>query len=105
MLKLLIMPPFSQSHHQWAKAIQQQLPIYQIVMPETVQLAQAELATVDAVFGWVPPDSLPLAKKLRWIQSPAAGPPLASIIQSLSHIQSKFAIQEACIMIILVNMF
>ena len=75
MLKLLIMPPFNQSHHQWAKEIQQQLPVYQIVMPETMQLAQAELATVDAVFGWVPPDCLPLAKKLRWIQSPAAGPP------------------------------
>ena len=75
MLKLLIMPPFNQSHHQWAKEIQQQLPVYEIVMPETMQLAQAELSTVDAVFGWVPPDCLPLAKKLRWIQSPAAGPP------------------------------
>ena len=48
MLKLLIMPPFNQSHHQWAKEIQQQLPVYQIVMPETMQLAQAELAQSES---------------------------------------------------------
>ena len=75
MVKLLMMPPCTRSLHEWAKKIRQQLPIYNIVMPDTMQIVRTELATADAVFGWVAPDLLPIAKKLRWIQSPAAGPP------------------------------
>ena len=62
MIKLLMMPPCTRSLHEWAKKIRQQLPMYNIVMPDTMQLARTELATADAVFGWVAPDLLPIAK-------------------------------------------
>ncbi len=48
MIKLLMMPPCTQTLHEWAKEIRQQLPIYNSVIPDTMQLAQAELATADA---------------------------------------------------------
>ena len=43
----------------------------------------AKLWTADAVFGWVPPDMLPLAQKLRWLQSPQAGPPAGFYYQAM----------------------
>jgi hypothetical protein len=44
------------------------------VVPETEVEARHELMDADAAYGWIPPDMLPAATKLRWLQNPQAGP-------------------------------
>ena len=44
------------------------------MVPETEAEARHELLDTDAAYGWVPPDMLPAAAKLRWLQNPQAGP-------------------------------
>ncbi|HEX9371876.1 MAG TPA: NAD(P)-dependent oxidoreductase, partial [Roseiflexaceae bacterium] len=75
MLKLIMMPPQSAETRQWAERLRDALPDYQIVVPETEADARRDLADADAAYGWVSPSLLPLATRLRWLQSAAAGPP------------------------------
>ena len=51
------------------------LPEFRIVCANSAEEARQEIGDAEAVFGWVPPDLLPLAKKLRWLQSPQIAPP------------------------------
>lgn len=74
MPKLLITPPQNAEKQKWAKHIQDELPVYSVVLPKTDEEVNTHLPDTDAVYGWVSPEQLPLAKKLRWLQSPAAGP-------------------------------
>src|SRR5919198_5174995 len=74
MLKLVMMPPQNDLHRQWASRLQRSLPAYRVVVPETEAEARRELIDADAAYGWVPPDLLPVATKLRWLQNPQAGP-------------------------------
>ncbi len=74
MLKFVMMPPQDELKRQWAKQLQERLPQYQVVAPETDADARREIADADAAYGWIPPDMLPLARKLRWLQNPDAGP-------------------------------
>src|SRR5690242_9052264 len=71
---LLLMPPHSAQRRDWPTRLQAALPQYRVVVAEDENAARRELAEADAVFGWVPPELLPLARKLRWLQSPEAGP-------------------------------
>ena len=72
--KLVMMPPQNAELQTWSERIQNELPEYTIVLPQTNEEVKAHLPDADAVYGWVSPDQLPLAKNLRWLQSPAAGP-------------------------------
>ncbi|MAP86395.1 hydroxyacid dehydrogenase, partial [Candidatus Poribacteria bacterium] len=83
MPKLVMMPPQSERSRKWAEEIIRQVSQYQVVLPETDEETRSELVDADAVFGWVPPEMLPLAQKLRWLQSPAAGPKLGFYYQEL----------------------
>ncbi len=74
MLTLLLMPPHITPRRDWPARLQAALPQYRIVVAEDESAARRELAEADAVFGWVPPELLPLARKLRWLQSQEAGP-------------------------------
>lgn len=74
MPKLLIMPPQNTELQKWASHIQNELPAYTVVLPKTEKEVNTHLPHTDAVYGWVSPEQLPSAKKLRWLQSPAAGP-------------------------------
>ncbi len=59
----------------WAKRLQAALSdTYHIVAPETEAEAMREIADADAAYGWVSPEMLPHAKKLRWLQSPQIAP-------------------------------
>jgi phosphoglycerate dehydrogenase-like enzyme len=71
---LILMPPQSQQTRQWAERLREALPHYQIIAPETEPDTRRELAGADAAYGWVPPELLPVAKNLRWLQSAHAGP-------------------------------
>ena len=75
MPKLIMMPPQGDKNRQWAQKLTEQLPQYQVVLPETDADARHEITDADAVYGWIPPDMLASAQKLRWLQSPQAGPP------------------------------
>jgi len=72
--KLILMPPQNAESHRWAERIRNELPVYTVVLPEIDEAVAEHLPDADAVYGWVSPEQLPLAKNLRWIQNPAAGP-------------------------------
>jgi len=73
-LKLVMMPPQADLSRKWAARLQRELPGYVVVVPESDEDARREIADADAAYGWVPPEALPDAKKLRWLQNPFAGP-------------------------------
>lgn len=74
MPKLVMMPPLDELKIQFAARLPADLPEYDVVVPETLEAARRELADADAAYGWIPPDLLPLAGKLQWLQNPDAGP-------------------------------
>jgi phosphoglycerate dehydrogenase-like enzyme len=73
-LKFVMMPPQDDHKRGWAARLAAALPVYRVAVPETAEEARRELADADAAFGWVPPDLLPAATRLRWLQNPDAGP-------------------------------
>lgn len=75
MLKLVMMPPQDELRREWAARLQSALSDYRIVTAETDADAAREIVEADAAFGWVPPELLPAAKQLRWLQSPQVAPP------------------------------
>ncbi|MCC6174875.1 MAG: D-2-hydroxyacid dehydrogenase [Chloroflexi bacterium] len=74
MPKLVIMPPLDDLKRSFATRLPVDLPQYTVVAPETEDEARRELPDAEAAYGWISPDLLPLAGKLRWLQNPDAGP-------------------------------
>jgi phosphoglycerate dehydrogenase-like enzyme len=74
MLKFVMMPPQDELKRQWARRLEHALPQYQVAVPETDEAARREIVDADAAYGWIPPEALKVAKKLRWLQNPDAGP-------------------------------
>lgn len=74
MPKFLILPNAGESRRQWADRLRAELPDYEIAVATTDDEMKREIVDADAAFGWVPPDVLPLAQKLRWLHSPQVGP-------------------------------
>ncbi len=74
MPKLVVMPPLDEFKRSFAGRLAAELPQYRVVAPETEDEARRELGDADAAYGWIPPDLLPLAGKLQWLQNPDAGP-------------------------------
>jgi phosphoglycerate dehydrogenase-like enzyme len=74
MPKLVVMPPLDDLKREFARRLPADLPQYQVVAPETDDEARREIGDADAAYGWIPPDLLPLAGKLHWLQNPDAGP-------------------------------
>lgn len=75
MPKLVMMPPQNDLSRQYARRLRDALSEYEIVVPESEADARREIADADAAYGWVAPELLPLARKLRWLQSPHVAPP------------------------------
>ena len=74
MPKLVVMPPQDDLKRSFAQRLAAELPQYRVVAPESAEAAGRELPDAEAAFGWIPPDLLPLASNLRWLQNPDAGP-------------------------------
>lgn len=74
MPKLIITPPQNTELHAWAEHIRSEVPEYTVILPRTGEEVNTHLPDADAVYGWVSPEQLPLAKNMQWLQSPAAGP-------------------------------
>ncbi len=74
MLKFVFTPPIDDLRLEWARRLGDTLTEYSVVVPETEEDLKREIVDADAAFGWVPPDALAAATKLRWLQNPDAGP-------------------------------
>lgn len=70
-----MLPPIDGEQRVWAERLQADCPALDIkVIADEAELPQA-LSSADAGYGWVPPELLAFATRLRWLQNPMAGPP------------------------------
>lgn len=71
--KIVLLPPGFQE--QWPDQIRAAVPGAEVVVCRDPAEAGPHIAEADAAFGTVPPELLPRAGRLRWLQAPMAGPP------------------------------
>ena len=74
MPKFIFMPPQDDLKREWALRLSDSMPEYEVVSAETEDDARREIVDAEAAFGWIPPDALLLARKLKWLQNPDTGP-------------------------------
>ena len=74
MIKLVMMPPLDDLKREFAPRLEANLPEYRVAVPETDEEARREIVDANAAYGWIPPEALKGATKLRWLQNPDAGP-------------------------------
>lgn len=74
MLKFVMLPPLSAERRAWAPRLQAALPQVQMVVADTEEDVRRAIVDADGAYGWVAPELLPLATKLRWLQNPNVGP-------------------------------
>lgn len=72
--KFVMLPPQSATTRDWAARVAAAVPEVQVVVAEDADTAEREIVDADAAFGWMNPDLLARAKKLRWLQAPQAAP-------------------------------
>jgi len=68
------LPPLSAERRGWAARLQAALPQVQVVVADSEADVRREIVDADGAYGWVAPEVLPLAQKLRWLQNPNVGP-------------------------------
>jgi phosphoglycerate dehydrogenase-like enzyme len=66
--------PDSHIADRYPAALRQMLPDVEVVLARTQAEADAHIATADAAFGKLPPETFAKRQRLRWIQCPQAGP-------------------------------
>jgi len=74
--KLVMMPPLGQAWASWPARVAQAVPEATVLAPASLEQAGLDIVDADACFGTIPPATLPLARRLRWLQAPAAAPPV-----------------------------
>ena len=74
MPKFVFMPPQDDERRMFAARLADTMADYDVASPETDEEALEQIRDADAVYGWVPPDSLKVAEKLSWMQNAEAGP-------------------------------
>ncbi len=72
---LVSMPPQEDHLIAFAEQLRKEAPEWRIEIAETDDDARRLLPNADAVFGWIPPELLPLAQNVKWMQARAAAPP------------------------------
>ena len=73
MPKYVMLPELNDEERGWVERLRAQFPEYEIVTPSEAEAAEA-LVDADGAYGWISPELLPAAEKLRWLQNPFAGP-------------------------------
>ena len=73
-IKFVFMPPQDDLTRWFAARLTDSMPEYEVVSPMDDAEAAREIVDADGAFGWVSPEMLPTARKLRWLQNPDAGP-------------------------------
>jgi phosphoglycerate dehydrogenase-like enzyme len=74
-MTLLMLPPQDDKTRDWGQRIAAANPGLEVVVAETGEGAEQAMPLADAAYGTIPPDLLPKAQKLRWLQAPQAAPP------------------------------
>ena len=74
MPKYVILPPAGDQEGAWAERLRREFPECEITVAGDETAAARELADADGAYGWVPPETLPRAGRLKWLQNPFAGP-------------------------------
>lgn len=72
--KLVIVPPNTQP--EWPEKIRAAVPDCEVSLFESAEAALTAIENADAAYGNITPELLQRAKRLRWIQAPAAAPPV-----------------------------
>jgi phosphoglycerate dehydrogenase-like enzyme len=72
---LLMLPPQSDKTREWGRQIAAANPELEVIVAETKEGAEQAMPLAEAAYGTIPPELLPKAQKLRWLQAPQAAPP------------------------------
>ena len=73
-LLFAILPPNNEDVRALAERLRNDVPGIDVAVAEDDAAVRGLVARADAAFGWVPPEALPAARNLRWLQSPFAAP-------------------------------
>ena len=74
MTKFLMLPPVDENVRSWARRLRTDCPEITFKVVESEDDLKEAIVDADAGYRWVRSEILPLAKKLRWLQNPFAGP-------------------------------
>lgn len=74
-IPFLMLPPQSDKTREWGKQLTAAHPELDVIVAETREGAEQAIAVAEGAYGTIPPDLLPKAQKLRWLQAPQAAPP------------------------------
>ena len=69
----VMLPPLNEEELAWVDRLRAALPEFEVRTPNEEAVAEA-LVDADGAYGWIAPDLLPAAEKLKWLQNPFAGP-------------------------------
>ncbi len=105
MLKFVMMPPLDEMKRDWAARMKETLSQYRIVMAETDEDAKREIVDADAAFGWIPPDALEVARRLRWLQNPDAGPFIGYYYKEWDLVVNCFLVDLLAFLFLMYNNF
>jgi phosphoglycerate dehydrogenase-like enzyme len=73
MPKFVFMPPQDDLKKMFAARLADTMPDYDVESPATDEEALEAIRDADAACGWVPPDALEGARKLKWLHNPDSG--------------------------------
>jgi len=79
--KMVIVPPNTQPD--WPEKIRAAVPECEVHMFDRAEAAMDAIVDAEAAYGTIAPDLLQRARRLRWIQAPAAAPPAGYYYQEL----------------------
>jgi phosphoglycerate dehydrogenase-like enzyme len=74
MPKFVFMPPQDDLSRSFAARLADTVPEYDVAAPETDEEAIEAIRDADAAMGWIPPEALKVAHKVRWLHNPDVGP-------------------------------
>lgn len=80
---LLFLPPHDEQTRGWAARLEAAATPADIVIAETDDEARAVIRRADAALGWIPPETLADARRLRWLQVPQINPPASYFYPAL----------------------
>ena len=73
--KMVFVPEHAQAVGRWVEILSDTVPQAVFVAPGTIEETLQEIIDADAAFGTLPREALAAAKRLKWVQAPAAAPP------------------------------
>ncbi|HVR33674.1 MAG TPA: D-2-hydroxyacid dehydrogenase [Acidimicrobiia bacterium] len=81
--RLVMLPPQDELTRRWAEQISEGLPEVSVVVAESDAEAIAALADAEAAYGTLSRAQLEAARRLSWLQAPAAAPPAGFFFDAL----------------------